>query len=206
LEHPPSKQRIQVIVCHPSPYVMTDKWYLRNATNAQRIAAVHKTQLKALAQFISGTVKNKTLLKPDPTVPMFVTGDANINRYAVVPNSDAEKDPSAAKECCSQEFIDLLKACNAKAPDIIPDPNPDRWVPYDRKEVAKLVYRTLVERAARMRPTPVTRSKMSAGGAYKQRRSGRSRSKSARRTIRKSKSRSRSKSARRKTVRRTERR
>jgi hypothetical protein len=131
-------QQIQVIVAHPSPYIHgRDRWkitrglFFANAYDYNEIAETHRQQIDVIRSFIE--------VETDKDVPLFVTGDMNINRYAVEPDTDAEKDPVAARHCCSVEFLDTLRQLNAVAPDIVPDANPTRWVYEDREAAARAI-------------------------------------------------------------------
>jgi hypothetical protein len=121
---------IGVICCHPSPYVTIEDYGIANilgigVQSYKAVAETHKRQMIQINRFIKSTLK---ALGKKQLHGYFITGDMNINRYAIIPDSHNEKDPLLANTCCSSEYYKMLKLLNADQPPIVPDVNKKRWV------------------------------------------------------------------------------
>lgn len=139
---------IIVATIHPSPYVKIETgdtlfslstWFCR-VEDYGEVVKVHQQQLDDTAKFLR-RFRNERVeehvrsgrLKRGSTIQLYMTGDMNINRYAVTPDSKGEKNPFDASACCSIEYYDMLRRLNAEQPPVIPDVNQDRWVTYTTK-------------------------------------------------------------------------
>lgn len=141
---------IIVATIHPSPYVKIttgdtlfdySSWFCMVEEYGE-VVKIHKKQLDDAAAFLRRFRKERIYkhlaekkIRPGESIQLFMTGDMNINRYAVSPDSDEEKNPFDASACCSVEFYDMLRRLNAEQPPVIPDPNKKRWETYSTKWV-----------------------------------------------------------------------
>ena len=133
LEEPGTGRLVRVVVTHPSPYVKVGLHVgipkIDLDSHVDGVAHIHRAQITALANLVSILKKDATL----EGVPIFVTGDLNINKYATRPDTDAEKDADGAAQAGrSREFGQVLRKLNAIAPAFTADSNTDRWVPRDK--------------------------------------------------------------------------
>lgn len=139
---------IIVATIHPSPYVeiktgdtlfQTSNWFCQVEEYGE-VVKIHKKQLDDTEKFLTRFRNERTdshlrngTLKKGKKIQLYMTGDMNINRYAVRPDSDEEKNPFDASACCSIEYYDMLRRLNAEQPPVIPDPNQKRWETYNTK-------------------------------------------------------------------------
>lgn len=137
---------IIVATIHPSPYVQLKtgdtlygltNWFCAVEQYGE-VVKIHKKQLDDTAAFLQRFRKDcweKHLAQKVhlPQMQIYMTGDMNINRYAVAPDSDQEKNPVDASACCSVEYYDMLRRLNAEQPPVIPDVNRARWQTYRSK-------------------------------------------------------------------------
>ena len=130
-------RRIQVIIAHPSPYVKLPGGALNS--DVSTVPFVHRQQINMIREFIAELSKDPRLAG----VPLFITGDLNINKYAVKPDSDNEKNVESASRGRSREFDEVLRKLKAAPPSFVADENTDRWVPSDRLQAAKYIERFL---------------------------------------------------------------